>query len=773
MPFSNLLMLRGTPAVKIYISGLYCGPNPSSGVGVARSLRLAYPDATLIGVDYSSRSSGIHAPVFDDVWIQQPWARLDLDAYAASIRDRLEPEDSFWISCLDLEILWMAQVLGPHPRLLTPSVDALDRIAKPAVPAHEGLPVGIPPFISTTEQDWTLNAFCRRHGWKIWLKGPYYDAVQINWWPSFLSLRAAFQSTWGTEKLFLQAHVRGLEESVSFSAYQGRLLDAVHMVKRDITPEGKTWGGHIEDPVPDFLNPLRDIVSALKWTGGAELEMIRSPAGELWLMEMNPRFPAWIHGATIAGRNLVGRLVEAASGIPMRAAERQSNEFARIVVEMPVRAGYPIPPLQEPLNGSQHHSGKYPSGMPMLAHRLQAMRNHERPAVTVDPEPVSTPAIVPASFIEDILGADLDKVQTPHRILLPRTAARSFNQLAVAASAASSSACAVRAAYSIKTNPDERLIELARNAGFLAEAISELEVGQALNQGFLPEQIILNGPAKAWPNPTVAYPVHAIFCDSVDELRQVVQRIASGEDLAEFIGVRLRGPQLISRFGIPVYSRLIFHEMIELLRELPQHVRLGCHFHIASSNFGIGQWWRLYDSSLRCAKSIESCTDRSVECVDIGGGWFPDDFESELVPKLGDAVRQAREALPNLRVFVLEPGRAMVQHSMAVAMRVLEVRKYMGFPQDIVVDGSIAELPLAWQFPHRILERDCKTGDWQPMPRGMARILGRLCMEDDIVAPNVQLRADIKEGELLAICDAGAYESSMAYTFGRGKSNGL
>ncbi|MFJ2990628.1 hypothetical protein ACIPF8_22425 [Collimonas sp. NPDC087041] len=756
--------------MKIYISGLYSGPNPSSGVGVASSLRLAYPDATLIGVDYSSRSSGIHAPVFDDVWIQQPWARLNLDAYATSIRDRLEQEDAYWISCLDLEILWMAQVLGPHPRLLIPSVEALDQIAKPAVPAHRGLPVGIPPFISTTEEDWTLNSFCRRHGWKIWLKGPYYDAVQVNWWPSFLSLRTAFQTTWGTEKLFLQAHVRGLEESVSFSAYQGRLLDAVHMVKRDITPEGKTWGGRIDDPVPEFLNPLRAIVKELNWSGGAELEMIRNPAGELWLMEINPRFPAWIHGATIAGRNLAGRLVEAASGIAMSEAVPQSNEFARIVLEMPVRAGYPIPPLQEPMNGSQHHSGKYPSGMPMLAHRLQALRSRSVPE-PIPPTP--TAATVPASFIKDILGADLDRVETPSRILLPSTAAHSFAQLAEAARAASSPACEVRAAYSIKTNPDERLIKMAYDAGFLAEAISELEVGKALEVGFLPEQVILNGPAKAWPSQDRSQPVHAIFCDSLDELRQVVQRALGGEELAEIIGVRLRGPQLISRFGIPVVSREIFYDMIGLLRALPRHFRIGCHFHIASSNFGIGQWWRLYDSSLRCAKAIESCTDRAVECVDIGGGWFPDDFENDLMPKLGDAIRQAREALPSLRTFVLEPGRAMVQHSMAVAMRVLEVRKFQGVPQDIVVDGSIAELPLAWQFPHRILQRDRKSGEWQPMARGPARILGRLCMEDDIVAPNVQLRSDIEEGQLLAICDAGAYESSMAYTFGRGRSNGL
>ncbi|WP_166364766.1 hypothetical protein [Pseudomonas akapageensis] len=759
------------PTLKIYISGLYCGPNPSAGVGVARSLRLAYPDATLIGVDYSNRSSGIHSPDFDDVWIQQPWNKLDLDAYAATVRDRLEEESAYWISCLDLEILWMAQALGSYPRLLIPPREALNQIAKPAVPAHRGLPVEIPPFMSTIEDDWTLHTFGRRHGWRVWLKGPYYDAVRVNSWPAFMALRAALQSTWKTEKLFLQAHVRGLEESVSFSAYRGHLLDAIHMVKRDVTPEGKTWGGQILEPTADFLTPLREMVSALNWTGGAELEMIHDPAGEFWLMEMNPRFPAWIHGTTLAGRNLVGQLVEAASGVPMCQAQRQSDEFARIVLEMPVRSGYPVPPLQEPLHGSQQPSAKYPSGMPNLAHRLHQLQRLTRPVLAAEPAPV--PASIPASFIEDILGVDLDHVQTPFHILLPRTALRSFSQLATTTLAASSAQCDVRAAYSIKTNPDERLVALARDTGFLAEAISEREVAKALEMGFAPGNVILNGPAKGWPSQVLAHPIHAIFCDSIEELRQVVQRASDGEDVAKIIGVRLHGPQLISRFGIPVSSHEAFNEMIKLLRALPQSVEIGCHFHIANSFFGVEQWWRLYESSLRCAKAIESCTNRTVACVDIGGGWFPDDFENDLVPKLGNAVAQAREALPGLRQFILEPGKAMVQHAMAVAVRVLEVRKHRGQPEEIVVDGSIAELPHASQYPHRILQKDHKTGQWQPMARGKARILGRLCMEDDILAPNVQLPEDIAEGKILAICDAGGYDSSMTYTFGRGNTHGL
>ena len=56
-----------------YVSGVHSGPNPSPGLGVARSLREAFPHARLVGVDYSVESSGLHSEVFDQLWVQRPW----------------------------------------------------------------------------------------------------------------------------------------------------------------------------------------------------------------------------------------------------------------------------------------------------------------------------------------------------------------------------------------------------------------------------------------------------------------------------------------------------------------------------------------------------------------------------------------------------------------------------------------------------------------------------------------------------------------------------
>ena len=206
-----------------------------------------------IGVEYSSRSSGLHFSDFDDLLLQRPWEELDLDTYARTIKELLD-SGAYWLSGVDLEIMWLASVFSEgHPNLLSPPRAAVRRMAKPAVEAHRGLPVKIPPFICAAEHsDWDLHAFCRKYDWKVWLKGPYYEAVRTGTWDAVETARTAIKRAWSTDNVFVQAHVTGYEESVCFSAYRGELLASAYMRKREITPEGKTWAGDISDVPEEF-----------------------------------------------------------------------------------------------------------------------------------------------------------------------------------------------------------------------------------------------------------------------------------------------------------------------------------------------------------------------------------------------------------------------------------------------------------------------------------------------------------------------------------------
>lgn len=751
--------------MKIYVSGLYSGTNPQPGVGIARSLRQAFPRATLVGVEYSNRCSGIHWRDFDEIWLQRPWEELNLKAHAGEIKKVLD-SGALWISSIDLEILWLAnQFPEGHPNLLTPPPGALNQVGKPEIAAHKGLPVQIPPFVSTEISDWDLHAFCREHNWKIWLKGPYYEAVKTENWAKFEETRKILSSAWSTERLFLQSHVSGYEESVTLSAYKGELLDCVYMRKRDLTEISKTWAGDISEVDEKILVPLREIVRKINWTGGAELEMVRDTEDNLWLLEWNPRFPAWIHGSTITGRNIPAALVEGATGIKARETVAVAEEFTRVVLEVPVRPEFPLPPLPEPLGGKIGHSLKHPSGLIQFAGRLHKpeFQNNQNGG---EKSAKQAAASVPSSFINDLKELDLARMQTPASLFLKTTAAEYFRKAAALAAELSTTKAKINNAYSIKTNPDERFIKLALESGFFAEAISLLEVKKAIDVGFKPEQIILNGPGKWWQKENLPEgALYSIFCDSIEELNQVVEGIEKGELQTEFLGVRLRMPNIESRFGIPLDTPEVFEKLIESVRKIPLECRFGVHFHMASSSVGVGHWWHLFESMLRWCGSIESLGGRIIETLDIGGGWFPEDLQKNSGEKFRKAIGMIPEFLPNVTQIFSEPGKALAQPSMAVAMQILEIRKFGEGAAEVVVDGSIAELPMYFCYPHRILY---KNGDWKTLNRGKTQLLGRLCMEHDIVASNVELPETAQVGDILVFCDAGAYDRSMSYAFGRG-----
>lgn len=757
--------------MKIYISGLYSGTNPQPGVGIARSVRQAYPAATIVGVEYSNRCSGIHWQDFDDIWLQRPWDELNLDAHAFEIEKILDA-GGLWISANDLEIMWLAaRFPDGHKNLLTPPTSALQKVAKPAVTACESLPLKVPTFVSTDISDWDLHAFCRKHNWKVWLKGPYYDAVRTRSWSEFQDVRAALSRSWSTDKLFLQSHVTGYEESVCFSAYKGELLGAVQMRKRDLTEMSKTWAGDVTEVPESFRAPLREMVRDLNWSGGAEIEMVRDADSQLWLLEMNPRFPAWIHGSTIAGFNLPALLVEGASGVRAVESIALGEEFTRVVLEVPVKTAYPLPPLPEPFGGGIGHSLKHPSGLLGFANRLHKMDadaanngNGHSAEVT---ETMSLD--VPDSFVKDITDVDFDEVQTPSFLFLEKTATEIFERAARLAKNLSTDDIEVVNAYSMKTNPDARLVQLAFDAGFLSEAISPLEVAKAIEVGFKPEQIILNGPGKWWHKEHLPKEkIHAVFCDSIADLNRVVAAIETGELQSETVGVRLRTPNIPSRFGIPIDTPEVFSTLVESIRLLPRASKFGVHFHMASSSVGVEQWWHLFESILRWCASIEALSGRTIELLDVGGGWFPDDWHEDADTHFAKAVERVREFLPNVRQIVSEPGKALAQPSMALAMRILEIQDFPGAATDVVVDGSIAELPMYFFYPHRILHQNAETGAWKSLGRGRAHLLGRLCMEHDVVASHVGLPDDARAGDLLVFCDAGAYDRSMSYVFGRG-----
>lgn len=739
--------------MKVFISSVHSGPNPSPGVGIARSLRSAYPECELVAVDYSNESSGIHHEIFDDVLLFRPWDELDLETHAEQVANLMESSETYWIPGMDLEVEFLAREVNADG-ILAPPRDSFDQTRKPDIEAADELPVSIPPAINAFASPEDVEQFCQRHGWNAWVKGPDYDAVAVSQWSDITDGRRELSATWETNDIVVQSHIEGSEVSVCFAAHDGQLVDAVFMEKRVQTDEGKTWAGHISQLSPDFRSSLESVVTDLSWTGGAELEFVRDKDDELHLIDWNPRFPAWIHGSTLTGHNLPGQLVVVASGNPAVPSYNGPNEFTRVVEERPINPNYPLPAPAR-TDGSGDGGGlKHPSAMPSLA-------NERRDSTPIQNDPVE----LPDHIQHDLADVQTDDPDTPTRVGMPSSTNHSLKTALNAVDGIAPKETDFQIAYSVKTNPDRRLLQTIREAGMFAEVISRDELEWAIANGFGANEILINGPTgvDALLSADTDDSVAAVFADSVAALKRLVD---VDELPAQTVGIRLNPPTEWSRFGIPIGDSATYSRVIDLIAELPDDVDVGLHLHIQSSRIGERRWFDLAETLVSWASSIEMRTGRPVTTLDFGGGWTCEGFRTDLPEQLPDVLNSANTQLESLSQVYIEPGKAIARPSTTVLAEVVETRTRPDGGKDVIVDAAKSDLPLSGERPHSVAVEINES--WHQLGAGPDRVLGRICMESDIITDGVTIPESVERGDTVAFPRTGAYDTSMAYEFGNG-----
>lgn len=733
---------------------MHSGPNPSPGLSVARSLRLAWPELRLVGLDYSADSSGLHSDVLDDVVCLPPWSRIHLPTWTNQIERLLAPDDAFLIPCLDLEVRLLAMELGAHDRILAPSKTALDLVCKPPLDAAARL--GVRSAECETDTSWqAVERFTRRSPHGVWVKGEHYDAYRAFSAGQAMDLGTRLQQTWGGG-WHLESHVAGQECSIAFSALDGRLLDAVFITKAMVTVEGKTWAGEVAELDRKLHDRLAALVADSSWNGGGELELIRSWNGELTLMEVNPRLPAWIHGASVCGANLPAALV---AGRAADRGRRLAPGFTRVVEEVAVRPSLGITPFTWAAGELSRPADKHPSGMPSLARR--GLLPNERDVVAVESIDGRTATAAPAAGYEELLEPPGSGATPRRHLLLPL-----FTEQVHALQRQVEGLGRVLLAHSIKTCPQPTVLREAARLGMVAEAISLDELDVADGLGLSADRAILNGPGKWWPA-AGSVRCWAFFADSVAELRRLHTLLDDGFQLtAEVIGIRVAPVALSSRFGIPLHERDAMAQAARLLGSLARRLdaRWGLHFHFAQSQLGAPLWQRACAAALRAADPLADQFGQPPAVLDVGGGWHVDDLP-QLRPSLEYVLAHgpsaARETDP---LLVLEPGKLLTQPTAAVVTQVL-IRRESSLGCEIVVDAAEGDMPEGPYRLHPVARFDGSR--WVPLRPGRSRILGRSCMEHDVLAWCLDLD-DVRAGDHLAFGMCGAYDTSMAYEFGRG-----
>lgn len=326
----------------IGVSGINAVDNPGPGVGVARSLKEATDlDVRIVGLAYDAMEPGIYMDwVVDDAFII-PYPTAGHDAYRERllyIREKTGMD--FVIPTLDTEMPFYMKyrdelaALGIGTFVPTPDQYRLrgkDRLGEIA----EALNLQLPrtKVVASAED---LERAVHEIGTPVMIKGAFYKAYEAHTSKEALSHYKKIVAEWGYPVL-VQEVVEGDELNVvAVGDGEGGALGRVAVKKMWITELGKIWTG-VTIQHPGMLEATSRFMEHYRWQGPMELECIVD-GDRMYLVEINPRFPAWSYLATGVGVNLPARMVRAALGRPQPEAEGTDYEagelFVRYTYEM-------------------------------------------------------------------------------------------------------------------------------------------------------------------------------------------------------------------------------------------------------------------------------------------------------------------------------------------------------------------------------------------------------------------------------------------------------
>jgi len=306
--------------ITIAVTGLNAIDSPGPGVPVIRALRESKEfDVRIIGLSYETLEPGIYMHDLVDKSYQIPFPKSGQEV----LFQRLAYIDS--VEDIDL---------------IFPNFDAeLFNFIKLAPRLEKEL--NIKTFLPTVEQfearhKVNLNEYGKKHGidvphskmifstseipsipseftYPVVVKGQFYDASIAYNAEQVATYFHKISAKWGLP-VIIQQFIYGTEVNlIALGDGKGGTVGMVPMRKTYITDKGKAWAGVALDD-DDLLNAGRKLIAATNWRGGLELEYIKSSDDKYYLLEINPRFPAWVYLAVGCGQNLPEQWVKLALG---------------------------------------------------------------------------------------------------------------------------------------------------------------------------------------------------------------------------------------------------------------------------------------------------------------------------------------------------------------------------------------------------------------------------------------------------------------------------
>jgi len=308
----------GKPLV-IAVTGLNAIDSPGPGVAVIRALRDGLSqELRIIGLSYESLEPGVYLHDVVDKTYQIPYPSAGAEALVERIQHIHSREHiDLIIPNFDAELYNFIKVskqlnaIGIKTFLPThESLEARDKINLAKFGKQHNMHVPQQKVVHKVDE---LRKVAEELEYPLVVKGKFYDAYVCQNIEQAQKAYYQISAKWGTP-IIVQEFIKGSEINIAgLGDGEGNCVSIIPMRKLYITDKGKAWAG-ITIEGADLLDLAQQFTKATNWRGGFELEIMRDKTGDLYIMEVNPRFPAWIYLTEGAGQNQPAALAKMAMG---------------------------------------------------------------------------------------------------------------------------------------------------------------------------------------------------------------------------------------------------------------------------------------------------------------------------------------------------------------------------------------------------------------------------------------------------------------------------
>jgi carbamoyl-phosphate synthase large subunit len=318
------------------------------GLGVARALRKSEGISRIYGLTYGTFDSGAFQPdLFDSSFYLAKVRSSDALLERLTEIHHTHPFDVL-IPCLDGELPHFIDIapklrkMGVHT--LLPSRNSLEERSKLKLfggnmRADWGGFVIPESRIAKSKAETVKAMNCL--GSPVVVKGPISHCISVT------SERGA-KCAWSQlevhdeKSVIVQSRIVGPAYAVSAVCHADHRVVSTMTIKKLATCDrGSTWAAvHVEQPALEAA--FADFLQSIKWVGPVEGEFIRDDLTDrFYLIEVNPRFTAWIYYSAALGSNQPYLAVRAAMGERVNAPGNDAPVvFMRSSDEIPLRASY-------------------------------------------------------------------------------------------------------------------------------------------------------------------------------------------------------------------------------------------------------------------------------------------------------------------------------------------------------------------------------------------------------------------------------------------------